>query len=150
MYSNKIILPKGQLGWMYGITLAHNDKEGFGKSAQKMPRPRLVKGYILHSAELQVFHSLWFGLYQRLESVESYVKTEHRSKLEVLVKKPSEWFDPQYGVTANDLVQIVENRIKVMEYDDMVFRVKKEHLPYTIKSNYKDFLDNPDEYLERI
>lgn len=150
MYSNKIILPKGQLGWLYGITLTHNNKKGFGKTAQKMPRPRLVKGYILHSAELQEFHALYFGLYQRLESVESFIKTQYRNKLQVLVSKPSEWFDPQCGITSNDLIEIIETRIKALEFNDEVFRIKKDHLPFTIKSNYKDFLENPDEYLERI
>ena len=147
---SKIILPKGQLGWLYGITLAHNNKEGFGKTGMKMPRPRLVKGYIMHSAEPQQFHSLYFGLYQRLESVESFIKTQNRNKLEVIVSKPSEWFDPQYGMTSDELIRIIETRIKDLEFDDEVFRVKKKHLPYTIKSNYRGFLENPDEYLERI
>jgi len=147
---NKIILPKGQLGWLYGITLKHNQKGGFGKTAQKMPRPRLVKGYILHSAELQEFHSLWFGSYQKLEAVESFIKNEYRNKLEIIVAKRSEWFDPQYGITSSDLVEIVENRIKLLEDDDVVFRIQKKHLPFTHTSDYKHILSDPDFYLERI
>jgi hypothetical protein len=150
MTTNRIVLPKGQLGWLYGITLSHNRKEGFGKTRQKMPKPRLVKGYILPSAELQSFHSLWFGLYQRLESVESYIKTEYGSKLEVIVSKKTEWFNPQYNITAVDIIQIIENRIKDTDLTDEVFRIKSVHLPYKSRSIYKNLLDNPDYYLERV
>jgi len=150
MPSNKIIMPKGQLGWLYGITLSHNGKEGFGKTKQKMPNLRLIKGYILPSAEIQSFHSLWFGLYQRIESVENYIKSEYRSKLEVIISKETEWFDPQYNITATDIIQIIENRIKDDNIGDEIFRVKSVHLPYKPRTNYKGFLDRPDYYLERI
>jgi sulfotransferase len=44
----------------------------------------------------------------------------------------------------------IENRIKDTDLTDEVFRIKSVHLPYKSRSIYKNLLDNPDYYLERV
>ena len=145
-----IVLPKGQLGWLYGIRLSHNDVGGFGKTRERSPRSRLVKGYINHSACLQSFHMLRFGLYQRLESVENFIKSQHRDKSLILIDKELEWFTLESAITNQDLVDIVDTRIKQMDFADEVFRIKKEYLPFTHRTNYTNLMRDPNVFLEKI
>jgi hypothetical protein len=143
-----IILPKGKCGWLYGITLTYNNREGFGITGQTTPRSRLVKGYCNPSASTQTFRSLWYGFYQHIISVETFIKNQYGDKLLVLLDKKLEWFDPEYNITHQDLIQIVEKRIKDKNYN--IYRVQNNHLPFTPRTSYKDFKNNPSVFLETI
>jgi hypothetical protein len=93
---------------------------------------------------------LRFGLYQRLESVENFIKSQYRDKSLVLIDDELEWFTLESGITNQDLVDIVDNRIKQMDFADEVFRIKAEHLPFTHRTNYKNLMRNPELFLEKI
>lgn len=150
MSNINIILPKGKCGWLYGITLTYNSREGFGITGQATPRSRLVKGYCNSSGSVQTFSNLWYGSYQHITSVETFIKNEYSDKLmdSFTSSKKLEWFDPEFNITNQDLIQIVENRIKDKGYN--IYRVQTEHLPFTPRTSYKDFKNNPSNFLELV
>ena len=150
-----IVLPAGQLGYMYGIRLAHpvpntGDHLGkLGKTKRKQPKFRL-RDYIEHSGCLQNLFALWFGLFSVVEDIEDHNKSQYRNKRLLLLDDNLEWFDPAARVSNQDMIDMVETRVRAKGYQDEIFRVKAEHLPYTHRSNYKDILKDPNKYLERI
>ena len=144
---HKITL-SGDCSWFYMLELSHNKIKGFGitTSAER----RLKKGYCYPSASIQTFCNLYYGKRSQIQALERWFKNEHRSELLVLIDKKLEWIDPKSELNDLDLmVSTVEDRIISCNYNE-IYRVKKEHLPFSPGKVFKDIKDNPDMFLEQI
>lgn len=137
---------QGTYGWFYIIQLAHNGKWGFGITMN--PDSRLRKGYCNPSAEKQVFSHLYYGKYSQIRALERHLKNQWSDKMLVLFDDKLEWIDPKHKVTGKDIVKFVDARCKAV-YPE-IFKVKKEHLPFSPSKVFKNVKDSPDVFLENI
>lgn len=137
---------QGKCGWFYIIQLAHNGKWGFGITMNA--ESRLRKGYCNPSAEKQVFSQLYYGKYSQIVALERHLKNQWKDKLLVLFDEKLEWFDPKEKVTGKDIAKFVETRCKAV-YPE-IYKVKKEHLPFSPSKVFKGIKDEPETFLETI
>ena len=138
----------GDCSWFYILELSHNNIKGFGitTSAER----RLKKGYCYPSASIQTFCNLYYGKRSQIQALERWFKNQYRSDLLVLIDRKLEWIDPNSEL--NDLqkmVKIIEDRIVSCNYTE-IYRIKKEHLPFSPSKVFKDIKDDPAMYLETI
>ena len=138
----------GDCSWFYILELSHNNIKGFGitTSAER----RLKKGYCYPSASIQTFCNLYYGKRSQIQALERWFKNQYRSDLLVLIDRKLEWIDPKSEL--NDLqkmIKIIEDRIVSCNYTE-IYRIKKEHLPFSPSKVFKDIKDDPAMYLETI
>jgi hypothetical protein len=138
----------GDCSWFYILELSHNNIKGFGitTSAER----RLKKGYCYPSASIQTFCNLYYGKRSQIQALERWFKNQYRSDLLVLIDRKLEWIDPNSDL--NDLqkmIKIIEDRIVSCNHTE-IYRIKKEHLPFSPSKVFKDIKDDPAMYLETI
>ena len=144
----KIKLPE-KCGWFYVLRLRHNDIWGFGITSSKSIKNYLQKRYINPGANKdQVFDNLYYGKLSQIRALEAHLKNEWGEKLLILFTEKLEWFDPEHGVDGDQIVDFVEARI-TKHYSE-IYRVKKEYLPFSPNNIFKNLVNDPDKYLERI
>jgi len=144
---SKITL-SGDCSWFYLLKLTHNQTKGFGITTNV--ERRLKKGYCYPSASIQSFCNLYYGKRSQIQALERWFKNEYRSELLVLIDRKLEWIDPKSEL--NDLqkmVSTIEDRIASCNYTE-IYRIKKEHLPFSPGKVFKDIKDDPDTFLETI
>jgi hypothetical protein len=128
----------------------HNNTLGFGVCAT--PGKRL-QDYVAHSACVQEFACLYYGDKTDIDALEDHIKNAWMNiRLNINGKWKWEWIDTASGKTVQDLVNLVDAKIKGHPMLS-VRKLKKELLPF--KNYYsktpikKDTLDyDPDRYLE--
>lgn len=136
-------------GWFYILKLRHNGIWGFGITSSKNIKNYLQKRYINPGANKdQVFDNLYYGKLSQIRSLENHLKNEWGDKLLVLFTDKLEWFDPQYNITGDQIVNFIENRCKT-SYPE-IYRVKKEFLPFSPSNVFKNLRDDPAKFLETI
>ena len=145
---SKAITLTGDCSWFYILELSHNNIKGFGitTSAER----RLKKGYCYPSASIQTFCNLYYGKKSQIEALERWFKNQYRSELLVLIDRKLEWIDPKSDL--NDLekmIKTIEDRMVSCNYTE-IYRIKKEHLPFSPSKVFKDIKDKPNEFLETI
>ncbi len=136
--------------FLYIMLTKHNNTLGFGVCAT--PGKRL-QDYVAHSACKQEFACLYYGDKTEIDALEDYIKNEWMDiRLDINGKWKWEWIDPSSGKTVQDIVKLVDDKIKGHPMRS-VRKLKKELLPF--KNYYsktdikKDKLDfSPDTYLE--
>jgi hypothetical protein len=133
-------------GWFYIIQLSHNGKWGFGITLNV--DSRLRKGYCNPSAEKQVFSYLYYGKYSQITALERHLKNQWKDKLLVLYDEKLEWFDPKKNVDGERIVEFVEDRCRAV-YSE-IYRVKKDHLPFSPSKIFKGIKDEPEKFLEHM
>jgi hypothetical protein len=133
-------------GWFYIIQLSHNGKWGFGITLNV--DSRLRKGYCNPSAEKQVFSHLYYGKYSQITALERHLKNQWKDKLLVLYDEKLEWFDPKKSVDGEQIVEFVEDRCRAV-YSE-IYRVKKDHLPFSPSKLFKGIKDDPNKFLEHM
>lgn len=138
----------GDCSWFYILELSHNNIKGFGitTSAER----RLKKGYCYPSASIQTFCNLYYGKRSQIQALERWFKNQYRSDLLVLIDRKLEWIDPKSEL--NDLqkmVKIIEDRILSCNYTE-IYRIQKEHLPFSPSKVFKDIKDDPALFLEQL
>ena len=138
----------GDCSWFYILELSHNNIKGFGitTSAER----RLKKGYCYPSASIQTFCNLYYGKRSQIQALERWFKNQYRSDLLVLIDRKLEWIDPNSDLyDLQKMVKIIEDRILSCNYTE-IYRIKKEHLPFSPGKAFKDIKDKPNEFLETI
>ena len=133
-------------GWFYVIQLAHNGKLGFGITLNN--ESRLRKGYCNPSAEKQVFCHLYYGDYNQIISLERHLKNQMKDKMLILFNEKLEWFDPKHKIDGNQITNFVNKRC--MDKYPEIYRVTKQHLPFSPCNVFKNIKDEPEKYLELI
>ena len=136
--------------FLYIILTQHNNILGFGVCAT--PGKRL-QDYVAHSACKQEFACLYYGNKTEIDALEDYIKNEWMNiRLDINGKWKWEWIDPKSGKTVDELISLVDDKIKGHPMHS-VRKLKQEFLPF--KNYYskteikKDKLDfDPNKYLE--
>jgi len=136
--------------FLYIILTKHNNILGFGVCA--VPGKRL-QDYVAHSASKQEFACLYYGNKTEIDALEQYIKNEWMNiRLDINGKWKWEWIDPMSGKTVQNLIDLVDEKIKGHPMTS-VRKLKKDLLPFKnyysktdITKNKLDF--NPDNYLE--
>ena len=136
--------------FLYIMLTKHNNTLGFGVCAT--PGKRL-QDYVAHSACVQEFACLYYGDKTDIDALEDHIKNAWMNiRLNINGKWKWEWIDTASGKTVQDLVNLVDAKIKGHPMLS-VRKLKKELLPF--KNYYsktpikKDTLDyDPDRYLE--
>ena len=144
----KVITLTGDCSWFYMLELLHNNIKGFGITTNE--EKRLKKGYCYPSASIQTFCNLYYGKRSQIQALERWFKNQYRSDLLVLIDRKLEWIDPRSEL--NDLqkmVKIIEDRILSCNYTE-IYRIKKEHLPFSPSKVFKDIKDDPALFLEQL
>lgn len=113
--------------FLYIIQTKHNNILGFGVAAT--PGKRL-QDYVSHSACKQEFACLYFGNKTDIDALEEYIKNEWMHiRLDINGRWKWEWIDPASGKTIQDLIDLVDSKIKGHPMPS-VHKLKAELLPF--------------------
>lgn len=138
--------------FLYIILTKHNNILGFGVAA--IPGKRL-QDYVSHSACKQEFACLYFGDKTDIDALEKYIKNAWMNiRLDINGRWKWEWINPESGKTVNDLIKLVDAKIKGHPMHS-VKKLKSDLLPfknYYSKSEIttQNLCHDPNKYLESV
>lgn len=132
------------------MVTSHNGTLGYGITSD--PQSRL-QDYVSHSAAEQEMVKLYYGEDIAINVLENYVSNQWKPFRKKFNGWLLEWLDPIHNLTVEDMVTLVEDKIK--GHPLSIKRVNADFLPFT---NYYGGADvckeninlSPDTYLTQI